>query len=216
MAGDRLIEEYLDHVARRLPAGRRTRAAVLDELRDGLHEAAAGSGLPPPDAARAAVHRFGAPEVVAAAFAGELATVRARRTVWGFLGTGPLVGVWWLLTFVPRPWAAGPGTVWAAIPVLPVIVAAVLAAVAMLAATGPAARWVPAASPYRAVTMASGIAVACIGGDLAALGTLGSRLLADRPLPWVLAGVAVTASLIRISVSAPALRRLLDTRAALA
>jgi hypothetical protein len=141
--------------------------------------------------------------------------------VWAYLGTGPLVGVWWLLTFVPDPlavrsWAAGPGTVWAAIPVLPVIVVAILAAVGTLAATGRAARWIPAASPYQAVTVAGGIALACIGGDLAALGTLGSRLLADRPPPWVLAGVAVTASLIRIGASAPALGRLRDTRAALA
>jgi hypothetical protein len=212
VAGDPLIEGYLAQVARRLPAGRRRRATILDELRDGLYEAVDRSGRTPAEAVR----EFGAPRAVAGAFAGELATVRARRTVWAYLGTGPLVGVWWLLTFVPRPWAAGPGAVWTAIPILPLIAVAALTAVSTLAATGPATRWVPAASAYQAITAASGVAVACIAGDLAALGLLGSRLLAGRPLPWVLAGVAVTASLIRLSASAPVLGRLLDTRAALA
>jgi hypothetical protein len=135
--------------------------------------------------------------------------------MWAYLGTGPLVGLWWLLTLAPHGGAGGPGAVWAAIPILPVIAAAVLAAAGTLAATGRAGRWVPAVSPYRAVTVASGIAVACIAGDVAVLGTLGTRILADRPLPWAVAGIAVAASLIRLGASAPVLSRLLRTRAAI-
>ena len=218
MAGDRLIEAYLAEVARRLPAGRRTRAGILDELRDGLYEAVDRAGQPPAEAARAAVRGFGAPDAVAAAFASELATVRVRRTLWAYVATGPLVGVWWLLAFVPHPWApaGGPGAVWAAIPVLPLIAVAILTAAGTLAATGRATRWVPAASPYQALTAASGVAVACIAVDTAALGALGGSILAGRPLPWLVAGVAVAASLIRIGASAPALGRLLDARAAIA
>ena len=88
LSQDPLIESYLAQVARRLPAGRRRRAAILDELRDGLYEAVE-RGLAPADA----VGGFGTPAAVAAAFAGELATVRARRTVWAYLGTRPLVGI---------------------------------------------------------------------------------------------------------------------------
>jgi hypothetical protein len=211
VAGDTVVESYLAEVGRRLPAGRRARAAILDELRDGLYEAV-DRGLPPAEA----VGEFGTPEDVAAAFAGELATVRARRTVWAYLGTGPLVGIWWLFTFVPRPWATGPGAVWTAIPLLPLVGIAVLTAVTTLVVTGRAPRWVPAASPHQAVTAAGGIAVACIAGDLSALTAIGGRILADQPLPWLVATVAVAASLVRIGASAPTLGRLLDTRAALA
>jgi hypothetical protein len=211
LSQDALIESYLAEVARRLPAGRRRRAAILDELRDGLYEAV-DRGLAPAEAAR----DFGAPPTVAAAFAGELATVRARRTAWAYLGTGPLVGVWWLFTFVPHPWATGPGAVWAAIPLLPLVGLAVLTAVTMLVVTGRATRWVPAASPHQAITAAAGIAIACVSCDLSALSALGTRFLTDQPLPWLVATVAVAASVVRISATAPTVGRLLDTRAALA
>jgi hypothetical protein len=208
---DPLVESYLAQVERRLPAGRRARAAIVDELRDGLYEAV-DRGLAPADV----VEEFGTPATVAAAFAGELAMARARRTVWMFLGTGPLVGIWWLLTFVPRPWATGPGAVWGAIPLLPVCGLATLVAVSTLAATGRATRWVPAASPHQAVTAAAGIAIACVSCDLSALSALGTRFLTDQPLPWLVATVAVAASVVRISATAPTVGRLLDTRAALA
>jgi hypothetical protein len=211
MAGDPLIESYLAQVERLLQAGRRSRAAVLDELRDGLYEAVE-RGLVPAEAVR----EFGSPETVAAAFADELAMARARRTVWAFLGTGPLVGIWWLLTFVPRPWATGPGAIWSAIPLLPLIGLAVLTAVTTLVVTGRATRWVPAASPHQAVSAAAGIAIACVSCDLSALSALGTRLLTDQPLPWLMACLAAAASLVRISATAPTVGRLLDTRAALA
>ncbi|MER7433781.1 permease prefix domain 1-containing protein [Pseudonocardia alni] len=95
---ERTVEDYLDAVASRLVGPRATRAAILDELRDGLQDAietrvrcGAHRGV----AVGAAVAEFGAPEVIARGFAGELAGSRARRTVAAYLGTGPLVGLLW-------------------------------------------------------------------------------------------------------------------------
>ena len=62
-------------------------------------------------------------EAVADAFAGELATAYARRTIALYVITGPLVGIWWLLLLRPDPWRAGLIALLAAIPVLPLIIA---------------------------------------------------------------------------------------------
>jgi hypothetical protein len=72
----------------------------------------------------------------------------------------------------------------------------------------------PAVSPYQAVTVAGGIAVACLVADLTVLSALGRQLLTAQPLPWALAAVAATASLIRVGASGPVLHRLLRTRTA--
>ena len=74
----------------------------------------------------------------------------------------------------------------------------------------------PTLTPHQAVTAAAGIAIACVSCDLSALSALGTRLLTDQPLPWLIACLAATASLVRIGATAPTVGRLLDTRAALA
>ncbi len=95
------------------------------------------NGLPDAEAAQAAIAEdFGTPDVVADAFAGELATAYASAPVALFVLTGPLVGIWWLRLLQPHPWQAGLGAIILAIPVLPLIPIAIAAAATALATTG--------------------------------------------------------------------------------
>lgn len=163
------VESYLDAVAARLVGPRPMCAAILDELRDGLHESAANHrarGAAADAAVRSAVNEFGTPKVVAAAFAGELAASRARRTVAAFLITGPAVGLLWLPSFAPpRWWLNGPVALLAAVPVAPVVVAAVVIGVAVLAATGRPSRWLQP-SPRTVLHGALLVVAATTLGDL--------------------------------------------------
>jgi hypothetical protein len=127
-AAEPRLTAYLTEIAARLHGPRRRRARILAELHDGLDEAVADhaqDGRAPEQAADAAIHGFGTPAEVAAAFAGELAIAYARRTLAWFVVTGPLVGIWWLLLLQPQPWHTGPAALLAAIPVLPLIGVAV-------------------------------------------------------------------------------------------
>ena len=117
-------------------------------------------GCPPNRPQTAAVAQFGSPQAVADAFAGELATAYARRTIAIYIVTGPLVGIWWLLLLRPDPWRAGLIALLVAIPVLPLITIAIAAAGATLAGTGRLMRWLPEASPRRA--LAATIAIAAL------------------------------------------------------
>ena len=122
MASDRLatstvrppegaLAAYLSDLAAQLHGPRRRREAILTELRDGLDQATEdriATGLAPDQAAAAAITQFGSPHAVADAFAGELATAYARRTIACFIATGPLVGIWWLLLLAPKPLAHRP------------------------------------------------------------------------------------------------------------
>ena len=133
------IRAYLDEVAAALRGPRRRRERILTELRDGLEEAVAArtaGGQPADRAAVLAIAEFGSPDVVAAAFAGELATGFARRTLSAYVATGPLVGIWWLLLLRPDPWRAGLAALLTAIPVVPLIAVGLVAAAGTLAATG--------------------------------------------------------------------------------
>jgi len=206
-----VVDHYVDSLARDLPGRRGACAAAMDEVRDSLHEAIASHtarGLPPPEAASAAVAKFGSPATVAAALAPELATIQARRTLFALLITGPLVGVWWLLLLVPQTWPFRPVTLLAAIPVLPLIAVAVAAAAIILATTGSLIRWLPESTPYRALLAASAVALGCVLGDLTVLATLFARSLTTTWQPTLaLAVVAVTGSLIRIPFAWRALLR---------
>lgn len=82
---ERAIDGYLAAVAPRLVGPRAARTAILDELRDGLHEAVAArirSGDEMEAALRAALDEFGAPARTAAAFAGELAGSAPAERCW--------------------------------------------------------------------------------------------------------------------------------------
>jgi hypothetical protein len=205
------LDEYLAELATRLRGPRRRRQLVLTELRDGLDEAIADNltaGLPEDRAVTVAIARFGSPEVVAEAFAGELAAAYARRTLAWFILTGPLVGIWWLLLLQPHPWRTGVLALLVAIPVLPLIGVAVLTAGGTIATTGRLMRWLPEASPQRALTATTIVAALALAGDLTVI-TL--YVLSDAP-PTALAIPAVGASLIRSACSLITIRHATDMR----
>lgn len=212
---ERVVEDYLAAVATSLVGPRAVRAAILDELRDGLHAAIAtriGRGEHPAAATAAALNEFGAPEATARGFAGELASSQARRTVVAYLGSGPLIGLLWLLTVAPPGWwRRGPATLWAAIPPAPAIGLALVLGVLVLAATGTASRWLPI--PPEPIVPAALVVVA-----LAILGDLLMLALVARPdVAASTTGVlAILASAIRIGLSIPAMVSCLRVRRATA
>ena len=210
-----VIELYLARLEARLGGGARARARVLAEIRDGLDVAIAArtsQGVPPEQAADAAIAELGSPDLVGAAFAGELGVRQARRILWAYLATGPVVGIWWLFVLVPRPWYPSVGIVVTAIPVLPLVAAAVGIGVVVLARTGTLIRWLPEAAPRRAIRAAAIVAVCAVVGDLAVLALLGARAATGTlEAPVALIPVAVTASVIRLVASAWVIPRCLAT-----
>jgi HAAS len=202
------LAAYLTEVAARLHGPRRQRARILAELHDGLGEAVADharDGLTPDQAADAAIDQFGTPAEVAAAFAGELAITYARRTLAWFVVTGPLVGIWWLLLLRPQPWHTGPVALLAAIPVLPVIGVAIATAMGTFATTGRLMRWLPEATPRRALSATLAVAALALTADTV---VIASYAWSAAPAQ-LLGAIAVAASLTRIACSAVALRHTL-------
>jgi len=211
MAGDRLaayptdhaqarLDAYLGDLAQHLHGPRRRRAQIMAELRDGLQLAVAGRtarGIPQDQAVADAIAEFGSPQAVAAAFAGELSTSYARHTIAWYIATGPLVGLWWLLLLQPHPWRTGLLALLAAIPVVPLVAIAIATAAGTFATTGRLMRWLPEASPHRALTAAIAIAALAVAGDLTVITLYIGSSGPGRPL----AVLAVTASLIRIGCS---------------
>jgi hypothetical protein len=208
ITADPRLAGYLTEVAARLHGSRRRCARILAELHDGLDEAVADharDGLTPEQAADAAIHGFGTPAEVAAAFAGELAIAYARRTLAWFVGTGPLVGIWWLLLLQPQPWRTGPAALLAAIPVLPLIGVAVATAMRTFATTGRLMLWLPEATPRRALSATVAVAVLAFTGDTALIASYAWSAAPAR----LLGAVAVAASLTRMACSAVTLRHAL-------
>ena len=200
------IRAYLDEVAASLHGPRRRRARILAELRDGLEQAITdrtGRGEPAGQATDASIAEFGTPDVVAAAFAGELATGYARQTVITFVATGPLIGTWWLLLLRPDPWRAGPAALLTAIPVIPLIAVGLATAAGTLATTGRLMRWLPETRPARTLTATATVAGLTLAADLLTIGVAAHAGALTRPL----AAIAVAASLIRIGYSLRALTR---------
>jgi hypothetical protein len=196
---------YLADLAFRLRGPRRRREAILAELRDGLCHATddyTAAGLTSAEAAAAAIDQFGDPQAVADAFAGELATVYARRTIARYIATGPLVGIWWLLLLQPHPWRTGIVALVAAIPVLPVIALVIATAVGTLATTGRLIRWLPETSPHRALAATIAIGTLCLISDSTLITMFAVSATAARPL----AVIAVAASLTRIACSSVVIR----------
>jgi HAAS domain-containing protein len=223
------IEGYLAAVTTGLPGPPRARAGVVAELRSGLLDAVdahRSAGLPPAEAALAAVREFGDPDRVAAAFRAELAAGQARRVAVTLLATGPLVGLLWIATalashlivLLGRPWqltGLSPG-LRAGMPLLAVAVGVTAwAALLGIAATGRLTRWLPA-RPRRAPTAAAVAGFGAVGADglgllllVAQLATAPGKL---SPLP---AAVAAAASLARLLFARRAARDCLTTRASL-
>ena len=204
-------DAYLTELASQLRGPRRRREAIIAELRDGLHDAAADyavRGSTPDQAATAALGQFGTPQAVAGAFAGELATAYARRTIAWYIITGPLVGIWWLLLLHPDPWRTGVTALIAAIPVIPLVVIAIATAGGTFATTGRLMRWLPETSPQRALAAVTAIATLSILGDLSMITifALSSRAAG------ALAAIAIAAGLTRIACSITTIRHTIQTR----
>ena len=207
-AAESRLAAYLTEVAARLHGPYRRRSRILAELHDGLDEAIAEharDGLAPDQATDAAIDGFGTPAEVAAAFAGELAVAYARRTLAWFIVTGPLVGIWWLLLLRPQPWRTGVTALLAAIPVLPLIGVAVATAIGTFATTGRLIRWLPEATPQRALSATIAVAALAFTADTALIALYAWSAAPAR----LLGGVAVAASLTRMAGSAVTLRHAL-------
>ena len=184
-----LITSYLGALAGRLPG------PVVEELADGLdqtYQHYLERGLAPGAAAAAAVAEFGDPELIVAEF---VRAHPARRAARALLGIGPVVGACWAVALVTgRAW------VWP-VPVIADLLPglALLTVIALLAVAALSTRYRPAA---RAGT------AGCIG--TAALDTvmIVAVLVADPAITWA-AIVAMTASTIRVGLSARLLRPVL-------
>ena len=210
MASDRLasssgtrpkdpLAAYLSDLAVQLNGPRRRCDAILTELRDGLEQATEdriATGIAPDRAAAAATSQFGSPHAVAGAFAGELATAYARRTIAWFIATGPLVGICWLLLH-PSPWRTGLIAFVAAIPVIPLIIAAIATAGVTLATTGRLMRCLPETGPRRALAATVAVATLCMIIDFTMITVVMVSATPTRPLMII----ACAASLIRIVCS---------------
>ncbi|MGE5828567.1 MAG: permease prefix domain 1-containing protein [Micromonosporaceae bacterium] len=213
-AGSSPVDAYLGELAALLHGPRRRRTQILTELRDGLHHAAderIAEGTPPTAAAKQAIAEFGTPREVADAFAAELTTAYARRTIAAYVATGPLVGIWWLLLLQPHPWRTGLLALLVAIPVIPVVAVAIMTAATTLATTGRLIRWLPEAGPRGATAAVLAIASLAALADTSVIAIYLRAASPGRPL----AIIAIAASLTRIIGSAVTLRHASTMRQAL-
>jgi hypothetical protein len=206
VTGAASVDAYLADVADRLRGPRQRRHRILAELRDGL-ELAVEEQTPSAEAATRAIAQFGRADAVARAFAGELATAWARRTVGRYIVTGPLVGLWWLLLFHAVPWRIGAVALLLAIPALPLIVLAIATALGIVATTGRLMRWLPEIGPHRALAAVLVVVGLVLAGDLTMV-----AVFARSSLPLTqLAIVAVAASVVRVAGSVVVVRHALGT-----
>jgi hypothetical protein len=224
------VEGYLAGVTARLPGTARAQAGIVAELRSGLLDAAdahESAGLPPAQAALAAIAELGDPAQVAAGFRAEIAASQARRVAVTLLVTGPLVGVLWIATAMAShlgihlapPWQwTGPAPGLRAGIGLVAVAAGVTAWAALvgIATTGRLTRWLPA-RPRRAPTAAAVAGFGAVGADGLGLALLAAQL-ATTPgkLSPVLAAAAAAASLARLLLARRAARHCLAIRASLA
>ena len=176
-------------------------------------------GLPPEEAARAAVAEFGDPRTVGAGFAPELAAATGRRVGLSLLTTGPLVGLSWLLLAAAtwrwtgqEPPAAALGLVAALVGLA--LGVAVPAAVLSVAVSGRLSQWL-LTGPQVGATAAAVAASACVAGDLVLLGGLLASAVLAGGLAWPAALLAAGASSMRLSLAGRAARRCLAARATL-
>jgi hypothetical protein len=219
------LERYLTEVTARLPGSRRARCDIVAELRSGLMDAMdahCSAGLPPSEAAQAAIDEFGDPACVADGFRTEIAARLARRAAFVVLVTGPLVGVLWIITAVASHIA--PHLQWADLsPALQVgvplvaIAAGVTACGALfgIAATGRLTRWLPAL-PRHAPAAAAVAGFGAVGADALGLALLGVQLAtaAGTLSAWP-AAAAAAASTVRLLFARRAARRCLAIGAGL-
>jgi hypothetical protein len=219
------VTDYLAAVAAQLPGPPSARAAVTDELRDGLMEALEthhARGCSPQEATAAAIAEFGDPDTVAAAFGPELGAVQARRVAVGLLVTGPLVGLTWIAAVVVNalpPWRHQLTGPWLALPLVGLALAVAGPALGLtVAATGRLGRRLGRVVDRATLppTAAAVAALAAVVADLTLLGIItGHALTSPGSSMWAPVIVAASASLTRVTLAGGAARRCLATRATL-
>jgi HAAS len=219
------VADYLAAVAAQLPGPPSARAAVTDELRDGLMEALEthhARGCSPQEATVAAIAEFGDPDTVAAAFGPELGAVQARRVAVGLLVTGPLVGLTWIAAVVVNalpPWRHQLTGPWLALPLVGLALAVAGPALGLtVAATGRLGRRLGRVVDRATLppTAAAVAALAAVVADLTLLGIItGHALTSPGSSVWAPVVVAASASLTRVTLAGGAARRCLATRATL-
>lgn len=181
-----VIRDYLAVLSAELPA------PIVDELADGLEETCQRYrrlGLPPENAARAAITEFGEPPVIIASFA---LVNPARLTARRLLRIGPGVGACWaaaLLTARAWTWHVPD-------PVIILVGLALLAVIGLLAAAA-------AGASYRLASRAA--TTACIGTSVLDTAVALGIILVAPSLTWPIL-VATAASTARVVISARAVR----------
>ncbi|WP_027341472.1 HAAS signaling domain-containing protein [Hamadaea tsunoensis] len=201
LAAEARLAEYLAEVSAGLGCGpwmRRRR--IVAEIGEGVRDAAEASarhGVDADAALSAALDEFGPPEQIAAGFAPELTIAYARRTLAWYVATGPLVGIWWLMAGWPAH--AGIGAAVAAIPVRPLIAAAIVTAAAVAAMTGRAMRWLPEARPRWALAAVAAVGAVVTSADMLMIASDGAALTRAG---HTAALIAAAASLVRIGCTA--------------
>jgi hypothetical protein len=223
------VEGYLAEVTARLPGPARAHTGIVAELRSGLLDATdahRSAGLPPAQAAQAAIREFGDPAQVAAGFRAGIAASQARRVAIILLVTGPLVGLLWIATAaashlrigltLPWQWTGlSPGLGMGVYLVAAAAGVTAWGAMLSIATTGRLTRWLPA-RPRQAPTAAAVAGYGAVSADglglillAAELATIPGKL---SPLPAI---AAAAASLARLLLARRAARHCLALRASL-
>ncbi len=223
------VEGYLAEITALLPGPSRVRAGIVAELRSGLLDATdahRSAGLPPSQAALAAIREFGNPTQVAAGFRAEIAASQARRAAIALLVTGPLVGLLWIATAAASHLRIGLGLPWhwtGLSPGLGVGIYLVAAAIGItawgamlsIAATGRLTRWLPT-RPRRAPTAAAVAGYGAVSADGLGLALLAAELATvPGKLSLLPAAAAAAASIARMLLARRAARHCLALRASL-
>jgi hypothetical protein len=224
-AGRDAVADYLAAVTARLTGPAAARAAITDELHDGLletMEAHRAHGRSQQEATAVAIDEFGDPATVAAAFGPELAAVQARRAALGLLATGPLVGLAWIVAAAANalpPWRHQLTGPWLALPLVGLALVIACPALGLtVAATGRLGRRLGerlgrATLPPTAAAVAG---LAAVVADLTLLAIISSQALTSPNWQmWAAVLLAASASLTRLTLAGWAARRCLATRATL-
>jgi hypothetical protein len=226
-AGSAEVAGYVAAVTVQLFGPADVRAAIADELRDGLLETLESHlarERSEQEATAAAIAEFGDPHTVAAAFAPALAAVQARRVALGLLVTGPLVGLTWIAAVAVNrlpPWRYQLTGPWLALPLVGLALAVACPAVGLtVAATGRLGRrlggwWLGRRATFPLTAAAVG-GLAAVLADLTLLAIItGQALGSPGPYVWEPVIMAAGASLTRVTLAGRAAGRCLATRAAL-
>lgn len=213
-----VVTRYLRDLGAALPGSRRCRAAILTEVADGLIEhVTSTTGPDPVTAATSAVRTFGSPQVLATMFARELTGKTAHRTGFALIGSGPMVGLLWLLALasaqpsgVTRTLPERISELFTTLPLLPVLLLITIPAAILAAAGGGRV-----ARILHVTTGAAGLAGLVAGAGCAIVDTnLIGHAVANGTAWSPLLIAAVSASLVRLILAVAAARRCACARAA--